>query len=205
MSRDGVPMGAPLKATLDWMFSSHRGGPGGGAKAAIKHSAAKDPSFLTQAPWTWQEGAKSAPYMQNSDLLLDEELTGSMKVRLVKRKVAVTRKQFSKLWQPEFLDANEFSARCANPKGSADNATGKGPFNLTVYYEPQKKAAVERAFDSVGCAISKTQQEPVSPETTDEIEMYLQYRHAIGLFGRFLLVQDTELEVLRQEGGLSKV
>mmetsp|Transcript_5104 Transcript_5104/g.16458 ORF Transcript_5104/g.16458 Transcript_5104/m.16458 type:complete len:206 (-) Transcript_5104:170-787(-) len=205
MSRDGVPMGQPMKATLDWLYAAPRGGASGGAKAALKPSAVKDKTFLTKAPWTWQEGAKSAPYMENSDLLLDDELTSGMKVRLVKKQVAVTRKQFAKIWQPEFLEAHEFSARCSNPKGSADNATGKGPFNLTVYYEPQKKTTVERGFESVGCIISKISQETVKPDTQDEIEMYLQFRHSIGLFGRFLVVQDTELEVLRQEQGLAKI
>mmetsp|Transcript_2356 Transcript_2356/g.6957 ORF Transcript_2356/g.6957 Transcript_2356/m.6957 type:complete len:205 (-) Transcript_2356:117-731(-) len=204
MSRDGVPTGQPLKATLDWLYNVGAG-PQKAVKGAGKPSAVKDKSFLQKAPWTWEEGTKAAPYLENSDLLLDEELTKSMKVKLVKRKFEVTRKQFSKVWQPEFLEANEFSARCSNPKGSPGNATGKGPFNLTVYYEPQTKMMVERAFDSVGCAISMVPQESVAPETEDEIEMYLQYRHSIGLFGRFLVVQDQELEVLRQPGGLAKI
>merc|ERR1712107_59027 len=130
-----------------------------GAGGAGQTSGAKDRNFLKKAPWTWEEGAKMAPYMENSDLLLDEELTSSMKVKLVKKKFTITRKQFAKVWQPEFLEASEFSARCSNPKGSPENASGKGPFHLTVYYEPFKKTNVERAFDSVGCNIVKVSQE----------------------------------------------
>mmetsp|Transcript_552 Transcript_552/g.1723 ORF Transcript_552/g.1723 Transcript_552/m.1723 type:complete len:209 (-) Transcript_552:26-652(-) len=204
MPGDGVPAGQDLKASLDWVFAVSKAPQQVAilsSRATGKQAAKAPRADLSKAPWSWEEGSGgAAPYDSNTDLLLHEDV-GSMKVKLVKRTVAVSRKQYTKVWRPDFLEAAEFSARCSNPKGTRGNATGKGPYSLAIYYEPMKKLNVEKAFGTVGIDITNVAQEPVDAEPKDRIEAYLQYRHAIGVFGRFLALEGTELEVMRPGAG----
>mmetsp|Transcript_101929 Transcript_101929/g.283629 ORF Transcript_101929/g.283629 Transcript_101929/m.283629 type:complete len:184 (-) Transcript_101929:210-761(-) len=121
-------------------------------------------------------------YPGEADLVAFEDRMNSFKkATLVKRHVCVKDPAFVQLTVSEFMEKGEYSLMCfglaEGPySGEGDDKT----WYLIVYYEPSKKAKVERAFKSAGAELAEYEQVPVDPESKMDEEQSIMFLHGTG-------------------------
>eukprot|EP00931_Biecheleriopsis_adriatica_P062798 TRINITY_DN37933_c0_g1_i1.p1 TRINITY_DN37933_c0_g1~~TRINITY_DN37933_c0_g1_i1.p1 ORF type:complete len:244 (-),score=58.67 TRINITY_DN37933_c0_g1_i1:73-804(-) len=211
----GGPQGLPLRATLDWLFPGGESSPDGDREANRPLGVAPASSLLAsngplalgaksqvhrcEEPWRWLEGA---PVGDNADLLLDEDLLDSFAaVHIVKRQVNIKHSEglFGRLCNQELMESACFSMRCV-PTMTPDRVIawrGGAPalgytiperWQLSVYYEPQRRMQVEAALEQLGQSISACAE---TPAEQDSLEQFLSYCHGCRRFC-FMVKQGSE-------------
>merc|ERR1712150_13872 len=100
-----------------------------------------------------------------------------------------------------FMEKTEFSCLCfAIAEGPFSGVEEKRSWYMIIYYEPSKKAKVERAFKSVGCDISEYEQVAVDPDSRVEEEVTFMFLHGSGSCScvvntrEYILAEGTDAE-----------
>mmetsp|Transcript_15917 Transcript_15917/g.49082 ORF Transcript_15917/g.49082 Transcript_15917/m.49082 type:complete len:206 (-) Transcript_15917:90-707(-) len=121
-------------------------------------------------------------YPGEEDLVAFEEKYSAMKkATLVKRHVCVKDPQLVQLTAADAMEKGEFSAICmAIAPGPYSGEGEDKSWYLIVYYEPSKKAKVERAFKVAGAEIGEYEQVPVDPDSKMDEEQTLMHLHGVG-------------------------
>mmetsp|Transcript_107100 Transcript_107100/g.302770 ORF Transcript_107100/g.302770 Transcript_107100/m.302770 type:complete len:185 (-) Transcript_107100:196-750(-) len=111
----------------------------------------------------------------------EDKINSYKKATLVKRHICVKDPSFKQMSDPDVLQKSEYSCMCfAIEEGPYSGEGDEKTWYMIIYYEPSKKAKVERAFKTLGCDVSEYEQVVVDPDSAMEEEVHLMYIHGAG-------------------------
>mmetsp|Transcript_106245 Transcript_106245/g.317447 ORF Transcript_106245/g.317447 Transcript_106245/m.317447 type:complete len:187 (-) Transcript_106245:53-613(-) len=121
-------------------------------------------------------------YPGEEDLIAFEDKFNSFKkATLVKRHACAKDPSFVQLTGADYMEKGEYSViAMALAEGPYSGEGEDKSWYLIIYYEPSKKAKVERAFKAAGADISEYEQVPVDPDSKMDEEQSLMFLHGTG-------------------------
>mmetsp|Transcript_107234 Transcript_107234/g.313570 ORF Transcript_107234/g.313570 Transcript_107234/m.313570 type:complete len:184 (-) Transcript_107234:96-647(-) len=114
-------------------------------------------------------------------IAFEDKMNSFKKATLVKRHTCVKDSSFVQLTVSDYMEKGEYSLMSfALAEGPYSGEGEDKSWYLIVYYEPSKKAKVERAFKTAGADISEYEQVPVDPQSKMDEEQSIMFLHGAG-------------------------